>query len=76
MILSEEPYSALLLLFNLHSGHFLSRVWNQTVTRGRATALEQLVEACQRHFVDGGRQGGQMTMATFLDRKHLTLLGF
>ena len=55
MILSEEPYSALLLLFNLHSGHFMSRVWNQTVARGRATALDQLVEACQRHFVDRGR---------------------
>ena len=66
MILSEEPYSALLLLFNLHSGHFMSRVWNQTVSRGKATALDQLAEACQRHFVDRGRpcvgfvQGGNL----------------
>ena len=55
MIISEEPYSALMLLFNLNSGKFMSRVWNQTVSSGEAFVIGQFVEACQRHFLEGGR---------------------
>ena len=46
----EEPYIALTLLFNMKSGRFMARLWDQTVDKGQAVLLEQFRDACKRHF--------------------------
>ena len=53
VMLSGEPYFALMLVFHLESGKFVARVWNQTVTRGKAVTLQQFVEACRSFFSNG-----------------------
>ena len=50
MTLSDEPYIALMLLYNTKSGRFMARMWNKTVNAGNATSLEEFEEACKRHF--------------------------
>ena len=47
-----EPYHALMLLFNICSGNFMSRIWNQTVKYGNVTTVSELANACTRHFKD------------------------
>ena len=51
--ISGEPYLALMLLYNIKSGKFMARIWNQTVATGWATKNYEFDEACQRHFGQG-----------------------
>ena len=51
--IAEEPYLALMLLFNVGSGKFMARIWNQTVRVGEAGNLEEFVDACKSHFGQG-----------------------
>ena len=55
VVIAGEPYLALMLLLELDSGKFLTRIWNQTITRGRAISLEQFVEACETFFARNGK---------------------
>ena len=48
-----QPYLALMLLFNVKSGEYISRIWNQTTSVGTAHTLEQFMEACQDLFGQG-----------------------
>ena len=50
LMLVGEPYVALMLLFNLRNGTFISRVWNQTVKSGNIADTKQLVGECINHF--------------------------
>ena len=49
----DEPYVAIMLIYNLESGKFMSRIWNQTVEVGWAYESNELEEACQRLFKQG-----------------------
>ena len=51
--LSGEPYIALMLLVDLTSGKYISRVWNQTVATGSARDKGKLMEACKNIFCQG-----------------------
>ena len=53
LTISDEPYVALMLLFNLSSGKYISRIWNQTMEVGWAHEDNELEEACQRLFKQG-----------------------
>ena len=43
VVIAGEPYLALALLLDPDSGKFLTRVCDQTVTRGHAHSIEELV---------------------------------
>ena len=49
--MSGEPYIALMLLLDLRSGKYMSRVWNQTVSTGYALGEDKLMEACKSLFL-------------------------
>ena len=49
-VISEEPYLALQLWFNLKSGKIIKRIWGQTVGYDKVVCLAQLREACLAHF--------------------------
>ena len=51
--ISGEPYIAFMLLLNLRSGKYISRVWNQTLTTGSALEGDVLLEACKTLFCQG-----------------------
>ena len=51
--LAGEPYHALMLLLDVRSGRYMARIWNRTEFRGEAVTLDQLTEACRRHFFSG-----------------------
>ena len=51
--LLEEPYIALMLLLDLKSGKYISRVWNQTMATGSAADEGTLMEACKNLFCNG-----------------------
>ena len=53
VVISEEPYLALMLLHHLKTGKFFARVWNQTVTVGRALTIEEFGAACKNLFCNG-----------------------
>jgi len=53
LTISGEPYTGLLLLLNLTTGKYFSRIWNQTVDTGSIVHTDQLLEACERHFGNG-----------------------
>ena len=53
VIISEEPYVGLLFLFDLERGHFIARIWNQTVASGEVSNLDQFTSACKSHFSGG-----------------------
>ena len=53
LVISGEPYVALMLWLDAEAGKYVARVWNQTVSAGSATKLDQFVEACQSHFMSG-----------------------
>ena len=38
---------------DVRSGRYLARIWNRTEFRGEAVTLDQLTEACRRHFFSG-----------------------
>ena len=50
---SGEPYIALMLVLDLKSRKYISRVWNQTVATGSAVDEGKLMEACQNIFCQG-----------------------
>ena len=50
VMLHGEPYHALLMLFNVHTGKFMARVWNKSETVGKASTLAELKNACIHHF--------------------------
>ena len=52
VMISGEPHIALMLLMDMGTGSFFTRIWNQTVTRGHAIQLEEFVEACETFFAD------------------------
>ena len=45
-----EPYLARQLWFNVESGKIICRIWDQTVSFGRAINVAQFSEACISHF--------------------------
>ena len=45
-----DPYVALMLMFNMMSGYFIARVWNETVTVGTIQRLEDFLQSCKEHF--------------------------
>ena len=49
----DEPYIALMLLYNTMSGQFLVRLWNKTVASGKAIALAKFTEVCKEFFSQG-----------------------
>ena len=51
--ISGEPYLALMLLYDLKSGKYMARIWNETVAVGWAFKNSELDEACQRLFGQG-----------------------
>ena len=50
LVVSEEPYLALMLLLNTRTGKYIARIWNQTISTGILSSVEQLKVACIKHF--------------------------
>lgn len=50
VILSGDPYIALMVLFNLKTGRFITRVWNETLKAGFVENVDQVASVCRRHF--------------------------
>ena len=50
LIISEEPYHALTLLFEVTSWKYMARVWNTTVGTGSVTTLKEFQDICRDHF--------------------------
>ena len=50
VMISGEPFHALMMLFNMHSGNFMSRIWNQTVKYGNVATVSELTNVCTCHF--------------------------
>ena len=48
-----EPYIATMLLMNLWSKHYISRIWNKTVMKGSARSQMEFMEACKTLFGQG-----------------------
>ena len=53
VMIGGEPYLALMLWLDLDTGQFVTRIWNQSVSRGSALKVEQLTEACESLFTAG-----------------------
>ena len=53
MILSGEPYVAFMLLFNMKTGKFFGRIWNETTVSGKAVSVKEVSEACITFFKQG-----------------------
>ena len=53
LTISGEPYTGLVLLLNLTTGKFMSRIWNQTVATGTLVKPSDLMEACENLFGQG-----------------------
>ena len=51
--ISDEPYVAFMFIYNLKSGKYMARIWNQTVAVGWALKNHELVDACRTHFGQG-----------------------
>ena len=49
-ILDGEMFIALMILYNVKSGKFVARVWNETVTSGNIHTQEDFSQACRDHF--------------------------
>ena len=45
-----EPYLALMILLHLKSKAFFARIWNETVTVGNVSNVEEFLEVCKSHF--------------------------
>ena len=50
LIISEEPYHALTLLFDVRTWRYMARIWNCTVTTGNALSLKEFADVCRDHF--------------------------
>ena len=53
LTISDQPYVGLTLLFDLKTGKYISRIWNQTVATGDIESGGQFKELCDRHFGQG-----------------------
>ena len=53
LAISGEPYTGLVMLLNLTTGKYLSRIWNQTVATGIIVKVDHLMEACENIFGQG-----------------------
>ena len=53
VIIAGEPYVALMLWLDVQTGKFITRVWNQSISTGDASSIDQFVDACQTHFGQG-----------------------
>ena len=53
VVVSDEPYVALMLLVSLKSGRFFARVWNQTITTGKVLSIEEVAATCRNLFGNG-----------------------
>ena len=53
VMLSEEPFIARTVYYNMTTGKYMARLWDRTVTSGRATSLQQFTDACKNHFSKG-----------------------
>ena len=42
----DEPYIPLMMLLNVKSGRYLTRVWSQTVIEGIVTHVDDFTEVC------------------------------
>ena len=51
--ISDEPYIPLMILLNVRSGRYLTRVWSQTVNEGMVARVNELTEVCRSHFSQG-----------------------
>ena len=45
-----EPYLAFMLLIDMKSGIYFTRIWNQTLVKGKAVLLRDFIEACVAFF--------------------------
>ena len=45
-----EPYLAFMLLIDMKSGIYFTRIWNQTLAKGKAVLLIDFIEACVAFF--------------------------
>ena len=68
--LAGEPYIALMLLLDLRSGKYISRIWNQTVETGSVFGGKKLMEACKNLFCQGRPCVGYPVTETVFPRKH------
>ena len=68
--LCGEPYIGLMLLLDLKSGKYISRVWNQTVATGTVLPGNELMEACKNLFCRGRPCVGYAVAETVFPRKH------
>ena len=68
--LCGEPYIGLMLLLDLKSGKYISRVWNQTVATGTVLPGNELMEACKNLFCRGRPCVGYPVAETVFPRKH------
>ena len=50
LVLSNEPYLALMLLLNRVTGKYIARIWNRTVFTGTISSVDQLRAVCMEHF--------------------------
>ena len=53
VILSEEPFIARTLYYNMTTGRYMARMWDRTVASGHATSLKQFTDVCKSHFRKG-----------------------
>ena len=73
LFLSGEPYIALMLLLDLKSGKYISRVWNQTVATGSVSGGNKFMEACKNIFCSGRPCVGYPVTETLFPRKHSSI---
>ena len=68
--LSGEPYIGLMMLLDMKSGKFVSRVWNQTVATGSVLGKNNLMEACKYLFNRGRPCVGYPITGVAFPRRH------
>ena len=52
-LICDEPYIPLMVLLDLRSGRYLTRVWSSTTSQGTVAHLDDFCEVCRRHFGQG-----------------------
>ena len=49
----DEPYIPLMVLLDLRSGRYLTRIWSSTTSQGTVAHLDEFSDVCRRHFGQG-----------------------
>ena len=49
----DEPYIPIMILLNVRSGRYLTRVWGQTINEGLVARVNEFTEVCRSHFSHG-----------------------